>query len=713
MYGQGTYTWPDGSRYVGFLRDDKKHGRGTRTWPDGRRYEGEWFGDKMHGRGTMIRADGSRYEGEWRDGKRVDRPARERQRQVQQNARARNVEERDQGRRNPLDPKSEERGLGLTQTMRRQIQSCLKIQGFDPGPSDGVFGPRTRKAIRTWQAARGQEQEAGGYLAGGALDALMAGCRVAENRDTESQGQSQRQAQEREGQEQQREATATPESGQANDYWRNLEHRRQQEQRRAVTTQRESERQRQAQERQRERAAARSQGQTESADSVELFRWLKLGRSSETRAKVRDLLNRGADPNVVDAYGNTPLHYAALASFGEDVLQALIAAGGRCGTSNAAGETPLHHAASNVDGEFPQEAFIQTLVACGAKPSAQDTEGNTPLHMAFLPLADSYGISPSGGSFNDFWGDGGADTLHSLLLNGSDPDIKNRAGDSPLMIALRQKRGILGVRTLLAHGADPNTVDAQGTPALVQSVLGHTRFGAGGTDPIPVIQMLIKAGADPNASTPHGTTALHHALDTPDDGSILQTLIDLDANPNAQDRQGETPLHRLVRKPSFASGLLATLIDGGADPCIQNHHGNTPREVARNVVYEDHLPECSGPENAVSDATAAASSGEPDGAVEASRQARGEECEVVRAATLKEIDRTHEAAWNACPYEGGCRCRQRATFARKDAQLSSFKTLVECLEAASGDQIPDLRRLLRRDIKDAQSWKDRERKRCR
>ena len=83
------------------------------------------------------------------------------------------------------------------------------------------------------------------------------------------------------------------------------------------------------------------------------------------------------------------------------------------------------------------------------------------------------------------------------------------------MVALKQKSGILGVRTLLTHGADPNAADAQGTPALVRSVLGHTRFGAGGTDPIPVIQMLIKAGADPNASTPDGATALHHTLDTP------------------------------------------------------------------------------------------------------------------------------------------------------------------------------------------------------
>ena len=167
-----------------------------------------------------------------------------------------------------------------------------------------------------------------------------------------------------------------------------------QEQLQATSTQREMERQRQTQqqtrERQQQRAEAQSRQQTESVDSTELFRWLKQGKSSETRAKILDLLNGGADPNVVDEYGNTPLHYAALASFGEDVLQTLIAAGGRCGTGNAAGETPLHHTVNNMNAEFPQAAFIQTLVACGANPSAQDTEGNTPLHMVFLPLADSW-----------------------------------------------------------------------------------------------------------------------------------------------------------------------------------------------------------------------------------------------------------------------------------------------------------------------------------
>ena len=34
------------------------------------------------------------------------------------------------------------------------IQTALRSRGFDPGPSDGVMGPQTRKAIRRYQAAR-------------------------------------------------------------------------------------------------------------------------------------------------------------------------------------------------------------------------------------------------------------------------------------------------------------------------------------------------------------------------------------------------------------------------------------------------------------------------------------------------------------------------------------------------------------------------------
>ena len=40
--GQGTVEYTDGSKYVGWWKNDKRHGQGTWTFPDGSRYVGEW-----------------------------------------------------------------------------------------------------------------------------------------------------------------------------------------------------------------------------------------------------------------------------------------------------------------------------------------------------------------------------------------------------------------------------------------------------------------------------------------------------------------------------------------------------------------------------------------------------------------------------------------------------------------------------------------------
>jgi peptidoglycan hydrolase-like protein with peptidoglycan-binding domain len=40
----------------------------------------------------------------------------------------------------------------------RQAQETLKNQGQDPGPIDGIMGPRTRQALREFQGANGLEQ---------------------------------------------------------------------------------------------------------------------------------------------------------------------------------------------------------------------------------------------------------------------------------------------------------------------------------------------------------------------------------------------------------------------------------------------------------------------------------------------------------------------------------------------------------------------------
>ena len=44
--GRGKYTYPDGTKYVGELKDGKQHGQGTHTLTDGRKFVREWKNGK-------------------------------------------------------------------------------------------------------------------------------------------------------------------------------------------------------------------------------------------------------------------------------------------------------------------------------------------------------------------------------------------------------------------------------------------------------------------------------------------------------------------------------------------------------------------------------------------------------------------------------------------------------------------------------------------
>ena len=58
----------------------------------------------------------------------------------------------------------------LTHAQRIQVQRSLAALGYDAGPADGMFGSRTREAIREWQRANGLK--ATGYLTRDEVDAL-------------------------------------------------------------------------------------------------------------------------------------------------------------------------------------------------------------------------------------------------------------------------------------------------------------------------------------------------------------------------------------------------------------------------------------------------------------------------------------------------------------------------------------------------------------
>ena len=68
-------------------------------------------------------------------------------------------------------PESVETSLGLTRTTYALVQRGLASQGFAPGTPDGLVGPRTRTALRRWQAAKGYEVT--GHLTRVQTDALV------------------------------------------------------------------------------------------------------------------------------------------------------------------------------------------------------------------------------------------------------------------------------------------------------------------------------------------------------------------------------------------------------------------------------------------------------------------------------------------------------------------------------------------------------------
>ncbi len=99
-------------------------------------------------------------------------------------------------------------------------------------------------------------------------------------------------------------------------------------------------------------------------------------------AWVGFLIGEGADPNVRDREGATPLLLAATTGF-EDGVRVLIAARAQVDLANRLGETPLLKAV-----QLRNLGTARMLLEAGASPDTTDNSGNSPRSVA---LADSRG----------------------------------------------------------------------------------------------------------------------------------------------------------------------------------------------------------------------------------------------------------------------------------------------------------------------------------
>ena len=68
-HGRGIQVWPDGSKYIGYWKNNQANGKGKLIHQDGDIYEGDWQSGKPNGKGCYIHLDGSKYVGDWKNDK--------------------------------------------------------------------------------------------------------------------------------------------------------------------------------------------------------------------------------------------------------------------------------------------------------------------------------------------------------------------------------------------------------------------------------------------------------------------------------------------------------------------------------------------------------------------------------------------------------------------------------------------------------------------
>ena len=453
-----------------------------------------------------------------------------------------------------------EASLGLDRPTRRLIQQGLRNEGFDPGAPDGLFGPRTRAAIRRWQEARGARSI--GYLDGPQAELLrLAGAAPPAAGDS-AQADSLHAA----GVPPAVPAsdttvispTVTPALGAAGAQ--------------AGTEQAEASSPNPSALRDATVAApvaadtdapapadatsspanVESPTATASAAAVDCEAWnTREFFRAATAADVSACLAAGSDPEARNDDGRTPLHWAMFGNDGSEIIRTLLARGADLNARDDRDMTPLNFAL-----DTPQRALrtttrraivalVDALLAAGTDPTWRDGVGATQLHFVAAVHVDP-------------------DVVETLLVAGADIGAQTEDGDTPLHWAAAHNENPAVVEALLAAGADVAAEDSvRRTP--LHMAAGYNRNPA-------IVEALLAAGADVAARF-SGRTPLGEAAARNENPAVVEVLLAAGANLEAWDYVG-TPLY-LAASMNQNPVVAAVLLAAGADVAVRRLGGFT------------------------------------------------------------------------------------------------------------------------------------------